>query len=88
MDILAQSYRIQSVGTLFDMLLLGHSNHHHSKYTTFYLKIGYGDIQAHTTQEFSFGILWMLVAVFFYSFAIKNVSLMLVLNNEEYEYDK
>ncbi|CAD8070704.1 unnamed protein product [Paramecium sonneborni] len=49
--------------------------------------IGYGDIEAHNTDEYLLVIIWMLIGVGYYSFTIGNITFILIQSNPNQEFD-
>ncbi|CAD8200951.1 unnamed protein product [Paramecium pentaurelia] len=49
--------------------------------------IGYGDIEAHNSDEYLLVIIWMLIGVGYYSFTIGNITFILIQSNPNQEFD-
>ncbi|CAK56960.1 unnamed protein product (macronuclear) [Paramecium tetraurelia] len=49
--------------------------------------IGYGDIEAHNSDEYLLVNIWMLIGVGYYSFTIGNITFILIQSNPNQEFD-
>ncbi|CAD8109285.1 unnamed protein product [Paramecium sonneborni] len=49
--------------------------------------IGYGDLEAHNSNEYLLSIIWMLIGVGYYSFTIGNITFILIQSNPNQEFD-
>ncbi|CAD8188879.1 unnamed protein product [Paramecium pentaurelia] len=49
--------------------------------------IGYGDVEAHNSDEYLLVIIWMLIGVGYYSFTIGNITFILIQSNPNQEFD-